>query len=906
MSNNRRRAFEDKITNPNFRRKINVNNTGSIVSKNDNPYEDYNNQKISSLNNNPNAMDDPFGTKKKQLERQKETPIQRTNKIILNKLKQARQTGTIDISNMKLTIIPQEVFDPNVDIEGVNWWEMVDINKLDASNNLLSENSFNEEEHSLSLLSYLISLRFSNNKFTAIPNSLYKLSNLKLLDLSGNAISQINDNLLKGLSSLVELDLSKNKLQSIPESIQFLPFLEVLRVSNNQLLSIPNGLGALTRLKKLYLNENSLQFLPPNLFSQMIGLEEIYLYKNRLENICDNNSSTFDNMKHLKFLDIHSNYLTIFNIFTEMPILDSLLLSYNQIQYVNGLDKCYNLTNLDLNNNKIVDFPPDILKLKKLTTLNLQNNDLNGIPNTLGLMNSLVRLNIEGNPLKRLVGKMRNCSTEELKNYLKSRITDADFENTPMSKEDLYDINDNMDPNQQILHNIFNNGLVMKEMNLKNIPVDEMQNSIQKNTLNKIDFSVNQINDISNLTYVLNRIESISELNLSQNLIDKFPLIILSLPNLTTLNLSKNKLKRFPYDEFTSTNLNDVRCSLINLDLSFNYIDKFPDVIGLFQNISTVNLASNNITFIDNVLNMKLLELDTLNLSDNKVEKLPNKLYKIMPKLKTLLMGNNNLRDIPTDVCLMKLANVNFYGNQIRRLRSDALTSATALLSYLRKIHVFDEEDQMNDNNNNNNNFSNNNFQNQQNQRGGNNFNNNYGGNNPRQKSGYKNMEQPNYHNTHGYDNNNYGNNNYNRGFGNQMNNNNYEGQYGQNNIINNQYNNNNQNNNFYNNNNNQFNNNQFNNNQNNNYYNKNNNQFNRNQNNNYYNQDNNNRINQQFNNNASSSNSNSGQRTLDDINKDIASLEEEMSVPTLPQYQKAALRKKYHGLLVERSKFLK
>ena len=46
--------------------------------------------------------------------------------------------------------------------------------------------------------------------------------------------------------------------------------------------------------------------------------------------------------------------------------------------------------------------------------------------------------------------------------------------------------------------------------------------------------------------------------------------------------------------------------------------------------------------------------------------------------------------------------------------------------------------------------------------------------------------------------------------------------------------------------------------------------------------------------------------RTLDDINKDISNLEEEMSVPTLPQYQKASLRKKYHALLVERSKYLK
>ena len=872
--NNRRRAFEDKITNQNFRHKINVNNTGSIISKNDNPYEDYNNQKISSLSNNPNAINDPFGTNKKRLEREKETSVQKTNKIILNKLKQARQTGTIDISNLKLTIIPQEVFDPNVDIEGVNWWEMVDINKLDASNNLLSENSFNEEEHNLGLLSYLISLRFCNNKFNSIPNSLYKLSNLKLLDLSGNSISEIDENLLKGLSSMVELDLSKNKLKSIPESIQFLSYLEILKVSNNQLLSIPNGLGALTRLKKIFLNENSIQFLPPNLFSRMIGLEEIYLYKNRLENICDNNSSIFDNMKHLKFLDIHSNYLTIFNIFTEMPILDSLLLSYNQIQYINGLDKCNNLTNLDLNNNKIADFPPDILKLKKLNTLNLQNNDLNSIPNTLGLMNSLVRLNIEGNPLKRLVGKMRNCSTQELKNYLKTRITDADLENTPMTKDDLYDINDETNMSNQILHNIFNNGLVMKDMKLTSIPVEEMQNSIQKNTLNKLDFSINQINDISNLTYVLNRIESISELNLSQNMIEKFPLIILSLPNLTTLNLSKNKLKKFPYDEFTSTNLSEVRSPLINLDLSFNYIDKFPDILGLFQNISTINLATNTIYFIDNISNMKLLELDTLNLSDNKIERLPNKLYKNMPKLKTFLMSNNNLRDIPSDICMMKLSNVNFYGNQIRRLRSDALTSATALLNYLRKIHVFDDEDKMNEN------IYNNSSQNQMS--GNNNFNNNFGGNNIRQKSGYKNMEQPNYHNTHGYDspnqinNNPYGNsNNYNRGYNNQMNNNNYnnnynnfEGQFNQNNNNFNQYrNNNNQNNDFY--------------------------------------SQNNIQSNQKFNN-ESSSFGNSNKRTLEDINKDIAALEEEMSVPTLPQYQKAALRKKYHGLLVERSKFLK
>ena len=847
MSNNRKRAFEDKITNPNFRKKFNGSNIGKIIPQNENPYEDYNNKKISSLNNNPNAFNDPFGSNKKKLEKLQETPKQKTNKIILTKLKQARQTGTIDISNLKLEIIPKEVFDPNVDLEGINWWEMVDINKLDASNNLLSENSFNDEEYNLSLMSYLVSLRFSNNKFNLIPQGIYQLSNLKLLDMSGNNINEIDGNLIKGLSSLVELDLSKNKIRYIPNNIQFLTFLEVLRVSNNQLLELPEELGVLTRLKKLFLNENSLQFLPRNLFSKMVGLEEIYLYKNQLEDICDSSSSIFDNMKHLKFLDIHSNHLTIFNIFTEMPILDSLLLSYNQLQHINGLDKCYNLTNLDLNNNKISEFPSDILKLKKLSTLNLQNNDLNSIPNTLGLMNNLIRLNIEGNPLKRLVGKMRNCTTQELKNYLKSRITEQDLDNTPMTKEDLYDINDvENNLNNQIIQNIYNNGLMMKEMNLKNIPIEEMQNSLKINSINKIDFSKNQINDINNLTFVLNRIESLSELNLSNNLIEKFPLIILSLPNLSILNISKNKLNRFPYDEFTSTNLSQIKCDLTNLDISFNYLNKFPDVIGLFQNISNINLASNNINSIDNILNMKLFELDTINLSDNKIEKLPNKLYKILPKLKCLLMSNNNLRDIPSDICLLKnLNNINFYGNQIRRIRNDALTSAVALLDYLRKIHIFEEEDNTND-------FNNNNYNNQNNYFGNNN-------NKIKQRTDYKIMDMPSYHNTHGY-NSQYKNQSYN-------NDNNMRNQI---NINYNQI------------------------------------GFEQNLNNYYLNKQNND--NYQFNNqnNNNIKENNIKMRTLDDINKDISNLEEEMSVPTLPQYQKAALRKKYHSLLVERSKYLK
>ena len=131
-----RRNLAQKITNPNFRKAFKMNSNNQ--NNEENPYELYENRRITPLTNQENAMQNPFGKKKIQ----EPTQTQKTNKIMIMKLKQARTNGTIDISNMKLTEIPPQIFDPNVEIEGINWWEMVDINKLDASNNLLDENSF--------------------------------------------------------------------------------------------------------------------------------------------------------------------------------------------------------------------------------------------------------------------------------------------------------------------------------------------------------------------------------------------------------------------------------------------------------------------------------------------------------------------------------------------------------------------------------------------------------------------------------------------------------------------------------------------------------------------------------------------------------------------------------------------
>jgi Leucine-rich repeat (LRR) protein len=617
------------------------------------------------------------------------------------KVKQARTNGTINITNMHLTEIPFEVFDPNVNIPNVNWWEMVDITSLDASNNNLSENSFIDQQHNLSLLSYLNTLKFSNNNFTCIPDSLFGLSNLKILDMSCNKLSRLNGKQLKSLCSLVELDLSKNHLLNIPEEIKYLTYIEILKLSSNKLISLPNGIGSLYRMKKLYIDNNSISKLQPDIFASLPSLEELYMFNNRIETLNANNySSLIDNLTNLKTLDAHCNLLSVLTLNADLPKLNSLLLSNNNLKEINGLDKCINLSHLDINNNKISYFPQEILKLQRLGTLNIQNNYINELPHTLGLMSNLFKLNIEGNPLKGLVTKMKGANTEQIKKYLKGKITGPELQLSSSKQNKFSNIMNNHynhniknSGNINIASCIINGNLNMSNNQLKIFPINNILKYIRKNTLNKIDLSDNKLINIHSMENILPIIQSLKELNLSNNIIENFPLCILTLPNLSILNVSNNKLKTFP-SEFPIDNIKTFTSNLTSLDLSFNNLTYIPEGIRMFPKLVNLIMLNNNITSINSLQKMKLNKIETINLGNNKIEKIPNQLYKNIPKLKMFIIENNNLTDIPSDFCLLSELNViNFYGNPIKKIRSDLLANAQNLITYLKRLYKPDNDD---------------------------------------------------------------------------------------------------------------------------------------------------------------------------------------------------------------------
>lgn len=176
---------------------------------------------------------------------------------------------------------------------------------------------------------------------------------LFLFMLSCTTLKDLNYS-LEGTS----LNLSKKGLTEIPEEVFDMKDLKVLRLYGNHLDSIPERIGELANLERLYLGKNDIVYLP-NSIGRLKKLEILSIQYNELESLPDS----------LLYLDS----------------LEQLLLNQNNIKSLpDSIGRMKKLSRLELNFNELSALPASITECKNLQFLKLNRNNLSSLPDNLG------------------------------------------------------------------------------------------------------------------------------------------------------------------------------------------------------------------------------------------------------------------------------------------------------------------------------------------------------------------------------------------------------------------------------------------------------------------------------------------------------------------------------------------
>lgn len=188
-------------------------------------------------------------------------------------------------------------------------------------------------------------LNAANEGLEDIPGYVYKMNKLQSIDLHGNRLVSIDEDILQ-LKRLSVLNISKNDITTITDKIDKLGFLEYFYAHQNKLSKLPEGLYELDFLKEVDVSNNQ--------------LSEV---------------GKFDS-KQLERVQLSHNNLT------ELP-------SFNRNR---------NLIELHASHNQLTEFPEKI-SLKQLEHLDLSFNQISKLPEDLSVYKELKSLNLKGNPI---------------------------------------------------------------------------------------------------------------------------------------------------------------------------------------------------------------------------------------------------------------------------------------------------------------------------------------------------------------------------------------------------------------------------------------------------------------------------------------------------------------------------
>lgn len=159
-------------------------------------------------------------------------------------------------------------------------------------------------------LPLILDLQLRNNNIKFLEEDTFLgIEHLRMLLLTNNSLTEIKNHYFKHCTYLQELDLSMNNISVIHDkAFQELVNLEYLFLSHNFLKVVP-AINVLPKIRTLKLNNNKIQTLRSNDFSNLGKLVELDLSLNQIAKIEEH---AFNGIYSLE-LDLTSNDLTDLN-----------------------------------------------------------------------------------------------------------------------------------------------------------------------------------------------------------------------------------------------------------------------------------------------------------------------------------------------------------------------------------------------------------------------------------------------------------------------------------------------------------------------------------------------------------------------------------------------------------------
>ncbi|XP_023389666.1 leucine-rich repeat-containing protein 40 isoform X1 [Pteropus vampyrus] len=305
----------------------------------------------------------------------------------------------------------------------------------------LRDNKLKSVPEEITLLQSLERLDLSNNDISSLPCSLGKL-HLKFLALEGNPIRTIRREIInKGTQEVLKYLRSKikdngpNQSDSIMETAMTLPSesrvnihaittLKILDYSDKQTTLIPDEVFDAVKsniITSINFSKNELCEIPKRIVELKEMVSDVNLSFNKLSFI----SVELCVLQKLTFLDLRNNFLSSLPKEMESLIrLQTINLSFNRFKILPEV--LYHIPTLEtvlVSNNQVGSVDPEKLKtMENLITLDLQNNDLLQIPPELGNCVNLRTLLLDGNPFRVPRAAILMKGTAAILEYLRDRI----------------------------------------------------------------------------------------------------------------------------------------------------------------------------------------------------------------------------------------------------------------------------------------------------------------------------------------------------------------------------------------------------------------------------------------------------------------------------------------------------